>query len=76
MSVEFEMTPLKDIAEFVSKLHEVPLKLDAGVDGTSSVTIKHNGTLKEMLDKVLPSLGLEYVADEKDIVIRRKKTEK
>lgn len=72
----FAKTPLKDVAEYVSKVHQVPVKLDAGVDGTSSVTIKHTGTLKEMLEKVLPSLGLEYAADAKEIVIRKKKTEK
>ena len=76
MQCEFDKTPLRDITEFVSQVHQVPLKLDAVVDGTSSVTIKHDGTLKEMLEQVLPSLGLEYVADEKEIVIRKKKTEK
>jgi hypothetical protein len=73
---EFDKTPLKDITEFVSNVHQVPVKLDAGVDGKSPVTIKHKGTLKEMLEKALPSLGLEYASDAKEIVIRKKKTEK
>ena len=32
--------------------------------------------LKGMLDKVLPSHGLEYATDKTDIVIRKKKSEK
>jgi hypothetical protein len=55
---------------------QTPVKLDAGVDGTLPVTIKHNGTLKEMLEKVLPPLGLEYAADAKEVVIRKKKAAK
>jgi hypothetical protein len=75
-SLEFEDTPLKDITEYVSKVHQVPTKLDASVDGTSPVTLKHKGTLKEMLEKVVEPLGLEYTADAKEIVIRQKKAEK
>lgn len=73
---QFDKTPLKDIADYVSKVHQVPVKLDAGVDGKSSVTLKHDGTLKEMFEKVLPSLGLEYAVDAKEIVIRKKKADK
>lgn len=75
MQCEFDKTPLKDVADFVTQV-QTPVKLDAGVDGTAPVTIKHNGTLKEMLEKMLPPLGLEYVADAKEIVIRKKKAEK
>jgi hypothetical protein len=75
-SFECEQTPLKDITEYVSKVHQVPIKLDTDVDGTSPVTLQHKGTLKEMLEKVVELLGLEYAADAKEIVIRKKKTEK
>jgi RNA polymerase sigma factor (sigma-70 family) len=72
---QFEQTPLKDIAEFVSKVHQVPLKLDAGVDGTTPVTVAYSGSLKGLLGEVLPSLGLEYVSDATGIVIRKKQGE-
>lgn len=76
VTCEFDKTPLQDITDFISKVHQVPLKLDTGVDGKASVTVKYTGTLKGMLDKVLPSHGLEYATDTTDIVIRKKKSEK
>ena len=73
---QFDQTPLKDITDFIAKVHKVPIKLDTGVDGKTSVTVKYSGTMKGMLDKVLPSHGLEYITDKTDIVIRKKKNEK
>ena len=58
MQCVFDKTPLKDITDYVSKVHQVPRETRCRRRwNLRAVTIKHDGTLKEMLDKVLPSLG-------------------
>jgi len=56
--IQFNGTPLSDVASYLSALHDHRIELLEGIDGDIPVTMNANGKLRDALDQLVQPLGL------------------